>query len=232
MLYKDEAKLNHRNKKEYSKNLKELGEFVRKAEKNSDGKPLLQEQLLGNVKKSKKTHPEHNHCDFPRKNYKSDRITEKRICRCMKYYGQDKELCRGCGLNKKWNNAGELRITDYEVPMEYVIPKVGGIDLLIDDKYAAEMKPEESSETLVRMFAEILTYTIDSNYSPAICFFENSKQMEDFQRFRREQNEDLELLMKYVDVFYISYDYDEKTRVANYKIKPTEEYEDNDGNGC
>lgn len=89
----------------------------------------------------------------------------------MNYYGKDKELCCECVLEKKWNNTGKHKITDYEVPMEYVISKVGGIDLLIDNKYAAEIKPEGSPETLVRMFAEILTYTIDSNYSPAICFF-------------------------------------------------------------
>lgn len=223
MLYKDDAKLNHRNKAEYDSNLKELADLVRKAEKNSDGKPLLQEQLLGNIEKSKKTHPEHNYCDFPRENYKSERITEKRICRCMKYYGQDKELCSRCESKMKWNNTGELRITDYEVPMEYVIPKVGGIDLLIDNEYAAEIKPKDNPETLVRMFAEILTYTIDSNYSPAICFFESSRQMEDFQRYQREQNEDLELLMQYVKVFYISYDYDQTTGIANYKIKPIKE---------
>ena len=133
-------------------------------------------------------------------------------------------------LEKKWNNTGKHKITDYEVPMEYVISKVGGIDLLIDNKYAAEIKPEDSPETLVRMFAEILTYTIDSNYSPAICFFESSRQMEDFQRYRREQNEDLELLMQYVEVFYISHS--DKNGIANYEIKSIKEYKDNNGNGC
>lgn len=221
VLYKDKANINHRNKKTYDSNLKDLANLVRNAEKNSNGWPLLREKLLGNIEKSKKTNLAHNYCDFPKRNYKSDRVTEKRICRCMKYYGQDKDLCSGCKFKQKWNNiGGEYRITDYEVPMEYVIPKVGGIDLLINDQYATEIKPEGSSETLVRMFAEILTYTIDNSYTPAICFFEGSKQMEDFQKYKKDNNEDLELLMKYVNVFYITYNEDKEIGIANYEIKP------------
>lgn len=204
-LYKDKSGINRRNKKEYDLNLKDLAELVKNAEKNSDGKPLLQEKLLNNAERNKKAHPVHEQCDFPKESYKPDYIDEKRICRCMKYYGQDKKLCDKCELKQKWNNVGKFKITDYEVPMEYVISNVGGIDLLIDNQYAVEIKPEGSQETLVRMFAEILTYTIDSSYQPTICFFKHSKQMQDFERYRAENNESLKLLMEYVSVFYISY---------------------------
>lgn len=49
--------------------------------------------------------------------------------------------------------------------------------------------------------------------------------MEDFQRYRREQNEDLELLMQYVEVFYISHS--DENGIADYEIKQIKEYEVN-----
>lgn len=222
LLYKDDPALNHRNKAEYDKNLKYLADLVRNAKKYPDGNPMLLEKLINDSEIIKETNPTHDICDAP----ETVRLTEKRICRCMYYYGKKKELCDKCKLKKKWNNVGKLKITDYEVPMEYVVSRVGGVDLLIEDKYAAEIKPEGSSETLVRMIAEILTYTaIDRGYKPAICFFENSKQMKDFKAYREENNRDLKYLMQYISVFYISYTEreDESSIVCDYKIEQIEE---------
>ena len=232
-LYKDRKTIQHRNKQDYNKNLKDLADLVRGAEKDENGKRLLYKKLLGNdyeklLKHDKKGLQKHEYshdiCNPPPP--KKGRSTEKRTCRCMNYYGKDAQKCGNCKLKKKWNNVGKFKVTDYEVPMTYVISEAGGIDLLIDGKYATEVKPEKSRESLVRMIAEIFTYTIDRKYEPAICFFEDSKQMKDFKRLREEGNEDLNYLMKYVSVFYVSYTErkeDCEHTVCDYRIIPIEE---------
>ena len=246
-LYKDPS-INNRNKSDYDKNLKYWADLVRNAEKDENEIPLLKEILLdGTEKTDKKHHPSRLGCsgvniEGDKKPEESEndpnRVTEKRICMCMYYYNRDwkkKKICDKCKLKKKWNNTGKIKINDYEVPMEYVITEIGCIDLLIDGKYAAEVKPEKSDspETLVRMIAETLTYTaaIEKDYKPAICFFENSQQMDDFKLYMKEENEDLKYLMKYVSVFYILYRQNkEKNDVVDFEIKPINEYEGIYGN--
>jgi len=49
--------------------------------------------------------------------------------------------------------------------------------------YATEVKPPQgNSECILRMIAEILTYTLDSDkgYRKAIAFFENTPQSEEY----------------------------------------------------
>ena len=47
-----------------------------------------------------------------------------------------------------------------------------------------------------------MTYTLDcaAGYTPAICFFENSQQMKDFEKYR--DNLDLQFIIKFMKVFY------------------------------
>ena len=89
-----------------------------------------------------------------------------------------------------------------------------------DNTYAVEVKPQNSSETLVRMFAEILTYTTDYDYKPAICFFEGSKQMKDYETLMAEKNEDLSYLCKYIKVFYFATE--QKDNFVEFEIKEIE----------
>ena len=91
---------------------------------------------------------------------------------------------------------------------------LGRIDWLLDDNgnmLASEVKPPNSSETIVRMIAEILTYTIDTPYTPAICFFKTtneghfSKQCKDYLKFKN--NEDFLKIKKKTNlrILYITY---------------------------
>lgn len=128
----------------------------------------------------------------------------------MNYYDKSNPTCQACSLERKWNNVGEYKVIDYEVPTDFVVDKVGGIDLLIKDKhgnkYATELKPEGSKETLVRMIAEILTYAAlkEEEYKPAICFFKDSVQCKDFCKAEFQNDSAFQYLLSLIDVFYIT----------------------------
>lgn len=96
---------------------------------------------------------EHIHCDFSAVSPK--RVTEKRICRCWNYYNKPivNEECNDCPFKFKKKNAGSVEIIDFEVPTEFDIANLGEIDWLLkdgDEIFATEVKPPESTETLVR----------------------------------------------------------------------------------
>ena len=190
-----------------------------KAERTKKG--TLRDFLLeGAEPKQEKHAPERGGCEYAE--HDNDRVTEKRLCRCMYYHnrraedgGRDRS-CAQCKFPEKWENKSDYVILDYEVPMEQVWEKVGGIDLLIRGKnggpvYAVEVKPENSTETVARMIAEILTYAEISEYrvcgydiSPAICFFKDSAQWRDY-RWLKTRSE-FQTLTEKVQVFYITHD--------------------------
>ena len=199
-LFKDRDGINHRNMGAQLENLSALAEIVKTTDLSTDARKRA---LLGFVPKSEKPHaPHHVMCDYDGE-ADGERVTEKRICRCMYYFNcgdpEQEAKCATCGFPwKKRNGNLSLGILDYEVPMPCVVEGVGGIDILawsVDDSvYAVEMKPENSSESLARMIAEILTYCELAGYEvqgedsvfvkPAICFFENSKQHRDFEKLK------------------------------------------------
>lgn len=171
--------------------------------------------------------PNHNGCSYSNaeKPANPNRDPEKRICRCMYYYNQlnatktQQAKCDMCDFPGKRRNISNYIILDYEVPMPYVVPGVGGIDLLVrspDSKiYAVEVKPVDSKESLARMVAEILTYCEISDYSvencgntlavrPAICFFKDSQQWDDY--IKLQSNPDWLYLLEKIKVFYIDQD--------------------------
>lgn len=128
----------------------------------------------------------HNHCE----GQEDHKVTEKRICRCL-YYGNgqyyDPDVCRKCAYKTRFKIVGNYQITDYEVPAFYYGTGIGEIDLVISDgtvRYAVEVKsPEGNPETLLRMIAEIMTYTMgypEGTYQRAIAFFEGTAQAEEF----------------------------------------------------
>lgn len=210
-MFKDKEDINHRNKKDYLKNIKLLSDAVQ-----NDAPNYLNNFLLQGVESQEKLHnPNHKYCDY--KKTDSNRITEKRICRCMYYFNSSKnEKCKNCLFSLKWKNESEYEIINYEVPMPKVVKKTGGIDLLLKSKnnnkiFATEVKPEYSTETLVRMIAEILTYCEISKYHlenygkiiPSICFFKYSKQWEDYEIYKN--NPHFKILMKKVQIFYITH---------------------------
>lgn len=217
-IFKDNESINHRS--EINKQIKELADKVKQAEHSSDMKQTLRQLLINDLESKGEHIPNHNGCTGC---LDSGRITEKRLCRCMYYYNSKKEkICDACKIEKKWKNIGSTAVTEYEYPTKYVLDKVGGIDLIFDNTYAVEVKPQNSSETLVRMFAEILTYTMDYDYKPAICFFEGSKQMKDYEKLMAEKNEDLIYLCQYIKVFYFAIE--QKDNIVEFEIKEIEGY--------
>lgn len=182
--FKDNPTINHRSAQD--ENFEKLLNAI-------NGNNLKDILIKSEPDKSKPHIPDHSKCDYSKTD--SERITEKRICRCFYYYNSDKitNECATCPFAFKKKNIGDIKITNYEVPSEFVIEGIGGIDWLLDDNgklLATEVKPPESSETLVRMISEALTYTIDTNYTPAICFFlknkygNDTKQMVDYRKYR------------------------------------------------
>ena len=185
VLLKDEKTINQRGAKKYIENCKSLYDNILKAEaNNSFNEIFLDESLITN----KKHKPSHEKCSM--KTTDSKKVTEKRICRCMFYYNKDKDKCLRCPLGKKYNNISkDYEVVEAEKPMERVIKTCGGIDIVIKDKknntlYAVEVKPPKSDETIVRMVAEIYTYTTDfKGYKKAIGFFEGSTQEKDYNKY-------------------------------------------------
>ena len=87
---------------------------------------------------------------------KTKRATEKRICHCWNYYNKNchADKCANCEFEFKKTNAGEIKICDFEVPTDFSMENLGGIDWLLDDNgktLATEVKPPESDETIVRL---------------------------------------------------------------------------------
>mgnify|MGYP001028973273 FL=1 len=212
ILFKDKI-----TKKEYTVLAKELLNAIEM------GEDALKKVLIGcenpELYSSHGTYQEggHNRCS----RLKGNRITEKRFCKCL-YYRNGKyhnpEECRECDFKDRFNIIGNYRITDYEVPAYFYGKGIGEIDLIISDgktQYATELKPYEGNEeTLLRMIAEIMTYTIgypEGKYVKAIAFFQGTKQNDEFEKAAPEIKE---LLAKAnITVFRF-----EKTGEKAYKI--------------
>ena len=110
-------------------------------------------------------------------------FTEKRLCKCMYYRNSDfSRACDKCAFQDHFEIIGDYRITDYEVPAYFYGDGIGEIDLIISGSgvtYATEVKPYKgNNETLLRMIAEIMTYTEGypaEQYKKAIAFFEKNR---------------------------------------------------------
>jgi len=207
-LYKDKQELNR--KSALRNSMKEIAELVERAGGvcNRKSRSVLIDELLNGAESQQEHIPNHDGCS----GCKDDTVNEKRICRCMYYYMKKPETCKECKIKEKWNKVGAIEVIDYERPTKCVLKNVGGMDLIIKDgeqRYAVEVKPSDSDETLARMFAEILTYTIEmdeeveeKNIKPAIGFFEGSEQMKQYMELKAENNVHLELIEKHVKVYY------------------------------
>ena len=126
-----------------------------------------------------------------------DSFTEKRLCRCMYYKNSNHETeCELCGYRERVKVTGDYQVIDYEVPAFYYGDGIGEIDLVISDGvdcYATEVKPyKNNKETLLRMIAEIMTYTdgyTEGVYKKAIAFFEKNCDDGSFTSQQREYDE-------------------------------------------
>ena len=202
VLLKDEKTINHRNEKTYIENCKKLYEKIKEAEQNNNFEEIFfDKKFITN-----KTHTDnHSFCGMKKKDF--DVITEKRICRCMFHYDEDEDQCLVCPLKYKYKNIStKYEIEDAERPTKSVIKTCGGIDLIIKEKnnniktYAVEVKPKYNTESIVRMIAEIYTYTIEfPSYIKSIAFFEGSQQEKDYLKYKN--NEYFKKIINKVTVF-------------------------------
>ncbi len=209
VLFKDNEDINRRTKQE--EQLKKLADMIRNAD--------YQEQLLPKPRYPYDHKFDHSHCDFSSES--SERVTEKRICRCWNFYNKANRdaKCDTCPFQFKKKNVGSIKIVDFEVPTKFNIAKLGGFDWLLkdgDEIFATEVKPPKSDETIVRMLAEILTYTVDSNYKPAICFFTDSKQHCDYKKYK--DNPDFQYIIKQTGIRVLCITYNEE----NFEIHDVE----------
>ena len=143
---------------------------------------------------------QHNKCN----GLKEDTFTEKRLCKCIYYYNTPfLKKCDKCDFKQRYKLIGDYEICDYEVPAFYYGKGIGEIDVIIKGKdavYATEIKPYKGNdETLLRMIAEIMTYTLgypNEKYKKAIAFFENTTQENEYLAMTSE----LKLLIKEADI--------------------------------
>ncbi len=211
-MFKDKN-INRRNKKDYRANLSEFAQAIQK------GDQALADLLFGGVQlEAHKYAPDHSRCTYVEKPLPPDkkpRVTEKRICRCMYFYGKMAH-CSSCSFPaKRGNGTPEFELSDYEQPTWYLADNVGGIDLVWTwhgETYAVEVKPPNSTETLIRMVAEILTYNWQNpkNYKPAICFFQHNSEGKVSKQWREyldwKNDPDFQTMIGKVHVFYITVD--------------------------
>lgn len=212
MLFKNKEGINHRNKKDYAANLQELVKAIRKGEK------AKRELLLGGSNATYQHTPNHSTCTYDQKKG-CQRKTEKRLCRCIYFLNgpkEQQEKCKGCPHPySKYTLAGGYTIKDYEVAAPY--NEHNGVDLIWTapdgETYAAEVKPADSTETIIRMVAEILTYTLPADGfpvlgKPAICFFKKTSKGQPSAQWREylawKDDVDFKTMLDSVHVFYFT----------------------------
>ncbi|MFG6374063.1 MAG: hypothetical protein K1W04_08010 [Oscillospiraceae bacterium] len=222
MMFKDKAGINHRNGKDYADNLHKLAQAIQK------GKDAERKLLLNGSEITYKHSPDHSACTYDPVN-DSQRKTEKRLCRCIYFLNcpkvkeEQRAKCAACSyLYKTYTLNDGYVIQDYEVAAPY--NEHNGVDLIWtapDGKtYAVEIKPTDSAETIIRMAAEILTYTLtakgeDKLGEPAICFFKETSKGKPSAQWREyldwKDNDDFKIILTRVHVFYFTSDGDRLT---------------------
>jgi len=211
-LYKDDSKLQR------EKGLKYLADSLGDLEK-----ALLDGHELSEFYSYKEHKPYREKCTRSDKDDSKSDNDEERIFRCLYYCSKNKspnEKCPKdkCSYSHKYivDEDCEFIVQDYQVPRDKKVPGVGKIDLVLknikDNKlYAVEVKRDDrdNKENILRMIAEILTYTtVTPRYHyedpkkynekgpvmiPAIGFFKDSPQHDDYKDLRKDENENQNL---------------------------------------
>lgn len=166
----------------------------------------------------------HDKCGFS-----TESRTEKRLCRCLRNYSPENPDCKHCKVRSneffgKIVDPVSARIIDFEIPVSIDGKDgIGKIDILLEKEgihYCTEVKPLWNTETILRMVAEIVTYTeilkkcnkkaflekykvsID-DCKKAILYMEGSKQDEQWNSTRecsKNKNEQLRTIIKESDI--------------------------------
>lgn len=168
---------------DYAALIKELSDGI------DGGDSVLKKLLFGN--ETPDLYADHGFYQCGQHNYcagftfsKDRNFTEKRLCKCLYYRNTSySKHCDNCAFPDRFHVIGDYQMIDYEVPAFYYGKGIGEIDLIISDgsiHYATEVKAYKgNSETLLRMIAEIMTYTegyMSGQYKKAIAFFEKNRE--------------------------------------------------------
>lgn len=219
-LFKDRI-----NKTDYASLIDELSEAI------DNGTTDLTELLIGtrtpDLYQAHGTYSsgQHNRCV----GLDNESYTEKRLCKCMYYINDNYPTsCYKCDFQERLKIIGDYGIIDYEVPAFYYGDGIGEIDLIISDgktSYATEVKPyKNNKETLLRMIAEIMTYTLGyptGKYKKAIAFFEKNREdnLKTCQQLEFEQvNSSIITLLKKADVTVFRFEEDGDNRYRICKL--------------
>ena len=163
----------------------------------------------------------HDNCDW--NDYKPGHEDEERICRCMFYYQNDSEKCENCKIIRKWHNTGSIKVINYQKPTSFRAEGVGNIDIVLEYNglpYAVEVKrPEGNSDPIPFMIAEIMTYTYNSPYHPAIAVFKDGFHHRKIKKLIEDGNKNFLIIKDYIKVFIIEYDKEKADGVVNFCIK-------------
>lgn len=214
-LFKDNIK-----KSLYEAQIKDL--------KNAINNNNLEKFLFSDTDKQAIKHsPDRTKCEGFNDNATRGKGAEKRICKCLFYKNMEgiNRKCETCILKNLYQlKDGKYKIINYEIPAYYSGNGIGEIDLVLSDgneQYATEVKPPvkvdtgNNEETLLRMIAEITTYTLgfkDGTYNKAIGFFENTAQYEEYN----EQNDNI---IELLDLLNISVFLFKETKINNTEFE-------------
>ncbi len=208
---KDELGLN--NKSHYEKNAERLISHLRQKTEEYFWEGIQPKDMQGSK-------PAHYYCDGFSALTKNEKSYEKRIVKCLYYYNTSKKrACENCQECKNDDFArklrGDYRITEYEIPPIESGVGIGEIDMILTDgktNYLCEVKPPQSTETIYRMVAEIVTYgkakslnvcvpDFDLPMQNAIAFFEGSEQDREYSDPNYEfYGKNTKLLIELLDI--------------------------------
>lgn len=222
--FKDRVKaVTYSKRAEYEARRKELAQAIRGADR-APGTALR--DFLFPQAPSYEHHGDHSVCGY-RDGSDNGRDTESRLCRCLYFLHspsesisrpRQEEKCRRCTYpHKPVFRGGGYRLLDYEVAVPCNHKR--GIDLVWEGPdgktYAVEVKPQDSAETILRMVAEIRTYTLflpewnGVKLWPAICFFQKredgtSDSAQWMEYLGEKDQEDFQTILSGIHVFYFT----------------------------
>lgn len=212
-----------------------------------NGEDLESILVPNNAEKMDDREYDHSVCNIIQTYTSTER--EKRICHCMYGYNSNAYSdCDNCAMKYIYKSKPNSKscVIDFEVPTRYEREKIGGVDIMLEydsEKYAVEVKPPNSDESLTRMIAEILTYThaLPKKYNgarPAIAFFEyqiddNTKehlldkknrkvktvQLEEYESGECKNSAAMQGLLDMVSVFLIQCDFNKDEELFEFDFK-------------
>ena len=113
--FKDNRELNRRSVKDQLANMELLADCIRAEEEN--GNERYNFLLKGYSQETKEHKPDHTVCSAIKEDNSPNKISEKRICRCMNYYSKESAQCKNCKLERKFQNRMIAEILTYTAGM-------------------------------------------------------------------------------------------------------------------